>query len=52
MEWSKPEAGWGKMGCAPSVEKEGNWRLDVWLECMMPPLGKKTGMLGLARRLL
>lgn len=26
-----------------SVEKDGNWRLAVWLEFMMP------GMLGLAR---
>jgi hypothetical protein len=30
-----------------SVEKDGTWKLAVWLEFMMP-LG--TGMLGLARR--
>jgi hypothetical protein len=30
---------------------QGNWRLAVWVESMMPPLGKWTEMLGLARRL-
>jgi hypothetical protein len=50
---SEPEATSGKMWAVhASVEKEGNRRLAVWLECMMPPLGKRTRMLGLARRLL
>lgn len=31
-----------------SIEKEGSWRLAVWLEYMIPPFGKRTEVLGLA----
>jgi hypothetical protein len=52
IERSEPEARSGKIWAVhASAEKEGNWRVAVWLECMMPLLGTRTEMLELAGRL-
>jgi hypothetical protein len=52
MARSDPEARSGMMWAVhASTEMEGNWSLAVWLDYMMPPLGTKTEMLGLVRRL-